>query len=114
MCFSQRPLQRVQCCGYSSEQKDNANNESNPGTDLKGSPSYDNAFRVQPARKVVSTVVGDLPLSPVMDTLFFRQRDKWRLKKPASSDTTGKQQRRLARNPYGEFRTQLHNQRDAF
>jgi hypothetical protein len=55
-------------------------------------------------RKTVTTVVGDLPISPLMDPSFHQARGRFtKPKAPPSQYKPTKWQRHLARNPYGNL-----------
>jgi hypothetical protein len=62
---------------------------------------------VDPESKTVKTVVGELPLSPLMDPAFHEARDRFtRRKEPeAPNMEKDKFRRLLERNPYGMFST---------
>lgn len=58
--------------------------------------------QVDSENKTIKTVVGDLPLSPLMDPVFHEARQRWTRPKPTSTDyKPTKFQNQLARNPYG-------------
>lgn len=71
-----------------------------------GPPPNDEAhFEVDLETKTVNTVVGPLPLSPLMDPSFYEARQKFTKPKAAESSTTEKTKfrRLLERNPYGRL-----------
>ncbi len=60
--------------------------------------------QVDPENKTVKTVVGDLPISPLMDPAFHQARRRFTEPKPRITEhKPTKFQRKLARNPYGSF-----------
>jgi hypothetical protein len=72
--------------------------------DINNNDSQFPRFAVQliPENKAVKTVVGDLPISPLMDPAFHQARRKFTKPKPRTTQhKPTKLQRQLARNPFG-------------
>ncbi|TDZ33364.1 hypothetical protein C8035_v010896 [Colletotrichum spinosum] len=75
------------------------------GEDADGKP-----IRVDRKRKTVSTSVGDLPISPIMDPDFKEARRRYNQPKPKPQKTTApnsgvkeRLRKKLLQNPYGEY-----------
>lgn len=68
-------------------------------------PNDEAPFEVDLETKTVNTVVGPLPLSPLMDPSFYEARQKFTKPKAAESSTSDKTKfrRLLERNPYGRL-----------
>lgn len=66
------------------------------GHDLDG-----NLIKLDPDSKTVSTAVGDLPISPVMDPSWIKARRRQR--KDAPTRPSGRFRRKLGNNPYGAY-----------
>lgn len=63
-------------------------------------------LKVNAQTKTISTAVGDLPISPVMDADFYSARARWRgmKRRPATvrdKKVAGRFRRVLAKNPFG-------------
>ncbi len=81
------------------EINDNAHHNANHNATNETPPT---TVQIDPENKTVKTVVGDLPISPLMDPAFHHARRKFTEPKPrATEHKPTKFQRRLARNPYG-------------
>ncbi|KAJ4302067.1 hypothetical protein N0V88_002203 [Collariella sp. IMI 366227] len=72
------------------------------------------AVEIDPKKKTVTTAVGNLPISPLMDPSFHEARQRFQKPKPKPAKSkypTTKFQRKLARNPYGPSAYVLSRQR---
>lgn len=69
---------------------------------VKLDPEAYSQMQIDPDSKTVTTAVGTLPLSPILDPSFHEARQRFtKPKQPPGKSKTTKFQRLLARNPYG-------------
>ncbi|KAL2132236.1 hypothetical protein VTI74DRAFT_4059 [Chaetomium olivicolor] len=94
------------CTFHSSSSIRSGDNPDQPDHSQNGPASSDDGYsavRIDFENRTVPTVVGDLPISPLMDPSFHEARQRFRKPKPKPSQTGYKPtkfQRKLSRNPY--------------
>jgi hypothetical protein len=81
------------------------NNDNQPESSQNALAASDDGYsnvQINPESKTVTTAVGELPISPLMDPAFHKARQKFTKPKPQRQEhKLTKFQRQLARSPYG-------------
>lgn len=81
---------------------ENANHETLPNGRAVSDDASLTTVQIDSENKTVQTAVGELPISPLMDPAFHQARRKYTEPKPRKSEyKKTKNERKLARNPYG-------------
>lgn len=79
-----------------------------PNNDHDATKTHDaqsaRGLHVNAEAKSVETAVGELPLSPVMDPLFWEARDRYKKKKPKPGAPQNVFEREFGKNAFGKHR----------
>jgi hypothetical protein len=101
----QGPCLPVPARGFRTSTVVNNTNSNQPESSQGASAVSDDGYldvQINPENKTVTTAVGELPISPLMDPAFHEARHKFRKPKPQRQEhKLTKFQRQLARSPYG-------------
>ncbi|KAI2465108.1 hypothetical protein F4781DRAFT_425016 [Annulohypoxylon bovei var. microspora] len=73
----------------------------NPDTDLPV-VDWENAFKIDPENKTVKTAVGDLPLSPIMDSTYWEATRRHQAPKAKPGKPQNSVERQLRANPFAK------------
>jgi hypothetical protein len=72
-----------------------------------GAQTCSETLKIDKDAKTVETAVGDLPLSPVMDPMFWEARERFKQKKPRPGRPGNALERELRKNPFGKSNSLL-------
>jgi hypothetical protein len=71
------------------------------------STSSDESFNVDQDNKTITTAVGDLPLSPIMDPSYWEATTRHQAPKAKEGKAQNSVERQFRKNPFGECNSAL-------
>ncbi|KAI2643408.1 hypothetical protein GGS21DRAFT_496206 [Xylaria nigripes] len=75
----------------------------NPASPIVGesdAPREDLGFHVDPANKTITTAIGDLPLSPIMDSSYWEAKQRHKFPKPKARKAQNSVERQFRKSPF--------------